>query len=510
MKHNTFLLSAIAVYCVSLFWSCDDEIGKNLLKLDKENITLNHKDAVETIIVTSGAEWTITGVPDWMQVTPRASDQAKEEIVIQADENDTFEQRSATLVFTNGHISRNLEITQLSLLEADAFVKLSMDEIVAGNNVHDFSVEVIANRKWELKDVPEWLQVHPLSGDKSTKLSITFFENFHLDGRNGELIFAAEGVQKTLKISQIGLKDIGRSPHIPILRASKFSFNSSLTYCDVENDYMFVNPDIKNKVFLGNLLSRNIGDGVDIPQFIGYTFKPISVSTSTIINGSVAKTYVPSLANQNEFARYIASHKPKQILSSLSDNGTTEFYSYRLLHAIGMVNFGVKLDEVVTGQSYARQEMQGNYGLIFSFRQTLFSLDMDLPDDGSVILEKLKDADKSKGASYVTSVSYGKVGLLVVESATDSRKVKAAINKFIGEYTLQPDETALIESANVTYVYFDNDNQVKTIKGGTKAVEAYRKAATTVDYDNIYPITFQLADFFDHTVRKISYSVKIP
>lgn len=499
----------LALIFASLLWSCDDEIGKNLLRLNKENITLNHKDAIETITVTSGAEWTITGVPDWMQVTPRASDQAKGEIVIQADENDTFEQRTATLIFTNGHISRELEITQLSLLEAEAFVKFSMNEIVAGNNVHNFSVEVITNRKWELKNVPEWVQVHPLSGDKSTKLSITFFENFHPNGRSGELNFTVEDVQKTLKISQTGLQDIGRSPHIPILRASKFSFNIGLTYCDVENNYLFVNPDIKNKVFLGNLLSHNIGDGVDIPQFTGYTFKPIAALPSNFSAQVDVKIFIPSLAEQTEYAQEIIASKPKQMDSFDADNGTTEFYTYRLLHAIGIVNFGVKLDEVVTGKSYTQQEMQGKYGLIFSFRQTFFSILMDYPR-GTVIHEELKDADKSKGVSYVSSVGYGKVGLLVVESATDSRKVKAAINKYIGDQTLQPDETALIESANVTYVYFDNDNQVKTIKGGLKAVEAYRKAATTVDYDNIYPITFQLADFFDYTVSKISYSIKIP
>ena len=510
MKHNTFLLSVLSFFCLILLFACEDETGKNLLKLDKESITLNQKDAMETITVTSGAEWEVVGVPEWIQTTPLASDRVKEEVTIRADENDTFEQRTATLIFTNGHISRKLEIIQLSLQEADAFVKLSVNEIEAGNNVHNFSVDVITNRPWELESAPEWVQVSPRSGEKSTNLSVTFNENFYPDGRNGELTFVAKGVRNTLKLSQIGLRDISRSPHIPILRASKFSYDGKLTYCDVENNYMFVNPTIKNRVFLGNLLSHNIGDGVDIPQFTGYTFKPITVAPSNFSTQVDIKTFTPSLAEQTDYAQEIIASKPKQMDSFLADNGTTEFYSYRLLHAIGMVNFGIKLDEVVTGQSYAQQDMEGKYGLIYSFRQSLFSLLMDFPEDGSVIHEKLKDADKGKGVSYVASVSYGKVGLLVVETGTDSRKVKAAINKFIGEYTLQPEETALIESAGITYVYFDNNNQMKTVKGGVNAVEAYRKAATTVDYDNIYPITFQLADFFDHTTSKISYSVKIP
>ena len=106
MKQLIIRAFVLAVFCLNLFSGCDDETGKNLLKLDKDTITLNHKDATEKITVTSGAAWQLSGKPDWISITPAASDQVSEEITLVADENDTFEQRTATLIFTNGHISR--------------------------------------------------------------------------------------------------------------------------------------------------------------------------------------------------------------------------------------------------------------------------------------------------------------------------------------------------------------------------------------------------------------------
>lgn len=513
MKQLIIRAFVLAVFCLNLFSGCDDETGKNLLKLDKDTITLNHKDATEKITVTSGAAWQLSGKPDWISITPAASDQVSEEITLVADENDTFEQRTATLIFTNGHISRKLTVTQLSLQEADAFIKFSESEIKA-SLTHDFKVELITNRPWKIGQIPAWINVSPRSGEKSATLSITFNENYHPDGRDAELLFTAEKAQNTLMVSQIGLKDIHSSPYIPIFRFSEmksnFNVNSNaINSCSVKNNYMFVNPAIKDKAFLGNLLNHNVGEGTDIPQFTGYTFKPITITSTIMIDGDIVKTYTPSLAEQNNFAQYIASHEPQQMEAFLADNGTTQFYTYRMLHAYGLVNFGVKLDELVTGHSYADHEMQGTYGLIFSFRHTLFSFIMDFPF-GGVINEKLKDADKNKDVSYVSSMSYGKIGLLVVETAIDSRKVRAAINKYIGEQTLDAIETSLIGSSAITYVYFDINNQVKTVKGGINAVEAYRKAATTVDYENIYPLTFQLANFTTHAQNEISYSVKIP
>ncbi len=87
MKHNTILLSLMAMLCL-FFSSCDDETGKNLLKLNKEKITLNHEKATEKITVTAGAAWQVSGVPEWMHVTPSESEEMNQEIVIELRSSD--------------------------------------------------------------------------------------------------------------------------------------------------------------------------------------------------------------------------------------------------------------------------------------------------------------------------------------------------------------------------------------------------------------------------------------
>lgn len=79
-------------------------------------------------------------------------------------------------------------------------------------------------------------------------------------------------------------------------------YSSGLSRCNAWTDCMFINPAIRDKIYLGNLISPNAQSNVDIPEFTGYTFNPITVSTSAIVD-EVAKTYLPSPKEQDLFAR---------------------------------------------------------------------------------------------------------------------------------------------------------------------------------------------------------------
>lgn len=502
MKKPLFIALLLIGIVVS---GCQDDFGRNI-SLDKEEITLNHKDAVETVQLTSGTTWEVSGTPDWLTLTPAVGDNSAK-VSISAEENNTFEQRTASLVFSNGHSSKTLKVTQLSLEEAEPFIQLSEKEVQAVTIAETKFVDLTTNRPWKIQNIPDWITVDPTSGDKSTRLTINFNENRNLDGRSVELTITAENATNSLSINQHGLKDLVIGPYLPVFHLDKTEYPNDLTYINVENGKMFVNPAIKDKIFLGNLVSHNIGKGVDIPAFTGYTFKPITVSTSAPLK---SRTFVPSLAEQNDYVQHIISEKPKQILSFNADKRGTEFYSYRQLYAMGMANLGIKLDEVVTGSSYAQKEMQNKYGLIFGYKLASFSLYMDIPDDGLVIHEELKDTDKSKGVSYINTVVYGKIGLLVVQSTTDSRELKEAINKFIVNRPLSASERKLIESAEICHVYFDNNNEVKTVKGSMNALEDYNNALKITDIQNIYPIEFSVGDFSHHGMNTITYSVDIP
>lgn len=503
MKQTTLFTLLLLGCC--LFCSCEDE-ESTILELDKTELTLGYQNNFETIKLTSNKKWYVKDVPDWITFDNSPSDEQTRDIYLSIDENNTFEQRSATLIFSNGDITRTLSVTQLSLQEANPFIRFDKQYVDVSVFGGESTIELTTNRPWEINNIPEWLTVNPLSGDKSATIHFKANENRNIKPRDVSLSFSVEGVTRTLSVGQLGLKDIIRGPSLEIFRTKEMGFSGNMTYCDVKTNQLFVNPGITNKIFLGNLVCHNINNGVDIPEFTGYTFKPVAVSTSA---SDERREWIPSIAAQNQFADDIVSKKPQEAVYFKEDNHA-EFYTYRMLHAIGMVNFGVKLDEIVTGDSYAQKEMEDKYGLVFCFRRTAFTLDLDLPQSESIINETLKDTDRIKGVSYVSSVGYGNLGLLVVQSVTDSKGVQTAIHKFLDESVLSSDETALIESAEICYVYFDNNNQAQSEKSPLKALNAYREAKNSTDFGNIYPVDFSVADFTSHNRNALSYKIDIP
>lgn len=491
-----------------LFESCDDD-EKLILELDKTEISLAHLNALEIVKITSNTEWKITGIPDWLNYTHSFYDDLTEEIYFSAKTNDTFEQRSATLTFTNGHINKTLSVTQLSLQEAEPFIQFEKDYVDLSVFGEEKRFELQTNRPWKIenaKDIPRWLSISSTSGDQSSIITFKVNENRLLRRQEIQLLFTAGDVKRNLLVSQTGQRDIMTGPFLSIFRFKEMGFSNNLTYCDVKTNSMFVNPNITDKIFLGNLVSHNIANGVDISQFPGYTFRPVSLTSSA---SDEAYEKIPSITEQRALAEEIISMKPQKTASIIEDNGV-DFFSYRLLHAIGMTNLGIKLDEIVTGNSYVQKEMGDKYGLIFSFKRIAFSLDLNLSKDESLINEKLKDIDQSKGVSYVSSVSYGNLGLLVVQSVTDSRELKTAINKFLKGSSLSPAETDILSSAEICYVYFDNHNRVQSEKDSLKALNAFKDARRSKSFDNIYPVGFHVSDFISRNSNTLSYRIDIP
>ncbi len=367
------------------------------------------------------------------------------------------------------------------------------------------SVGITANGDWTIEDIPAWISIDVISGNTDTEIAIITEENREPESREAILKFVRNDVVKTLTVEQHGQKDVIRMPGLPISHFTKLQCtilgDKKYTF---GTDNLFVNPAISNNIYLGNLVSHNAESNTDIPVFTGYTFNPITVWIPAPV--AEIKTYLPSWAEQHTFAKQVIEGKPKQNESFFADNGTTEFYTHEQLYAIGVANLGVKLDELVSGSSYMQKEMTKKYGVIYCFKQVLFSLYMDLPAE--LLKEEVKEADKAKGMSYISGVNYGKVGLLIVESDTDSREVRVAINKMMSNVLLSQEETSLVNAADIYYVYFGNDNKVQVKKGNPDAINAYKEGAKNVD--NIYPVGFSVSDCVTHVSNTISFSFKVP
>lgn len=366
------------------------------------------------------------------------------------------------------------------------------------------TLQLTANADWEVKEVPEWILIDKMEGTKNDQLTIHVKENRARKGRSHTLTIFCGNTRDTMNISQQGLADLVLSPALPLFFLSdiEMSGDDSNQYT-VTTKSMFVNPDIRSKIYLGNLISPKAQTATNMTEFTGYTFNPITISSPVIYSREI----YPSRSEQEAYVQDILAANPKQVESFVSDNGTTEFYTYKQLHAIGNANLGIKLDELVKGFPYAKEEMTKNFGLIFSFKKLVFSVAMDYPI--KLIKENLKTEDRDKGVAYVSTVSYGKVGLLIGESDIDSRDFKVAVNNYLSNRSLTQTEINILDNTDLCYVSFDNNGQPQKQSGSWQSVlTAYRNALTS-DNSNIYPVQFGLADFDHHGISPISFSFSV-
>ena len=303
---------------------------------------------------------------------------------------------------------------------------------------------------------------------------------------------------------QFGRQDLFQMPSLPLFRYKLISGSTLNKEYHIQTDQLFINSAIRDEIYLGNLVSHTTQEYPKFPFFTGYNFNPITVSTSSYGSKEVARTYTPSSTAQKAFVEEILVNPPQQFAYSEFDNGTTTFITHKQLHNVGIANLGIKLDEVVSGASYKDQEMTKRQGLIYCFKHTLFTLDMDIPE--KLIKESLKETDKD--VSYVSSMSYGKVGLLIIESNNKTEEVKTAIFRILNDDNIIRDmDLAIIEAASIAYVYFNNNGEVQVNKNGLEAVKAYNKALSyKKDRANIYPVNFSLADFHTNENSIMSFS----
>lgn len=503
MKNKCLQSLMLSFVFVLALTSCDDE-EKYSLEISKETITIDLKGGQEPIRVITNGYWEVKDIPDWITVNPTSGEKSTDITIIVTENKETI-QKSASLLFVCGDISRNLNVKQLSITDLDPFIEIDKNILPMNIQGDEQKVKLTTNRAWKIENAPDWVSVTPTHGEESTEIVIKVKENRQPEGRNLSLEIIAENARKTLTITQPGLKDVVRGPSLPISHFKKISFSSNFDNYDIETNSLFVNPNIKNRIYLGNLISHNAGSNVNIPEFAGYSFNPIDVYTTAAVN-EVTTKFTPSQTAQADFVRDIIAQNPQQQERFSIDKSGVEFYTYRQLHTVGMVNLGVKLDELISEKSFTQQEMTKKYGIIFSFKQVLFSLGMDFPME--LIKEKLSESDLSKGVSYVSTVSYGRIGLLIVESDTDSRELKIVINKVIEGTSLTAEESNLIHSADISHVYFTNDNEVIVKKGGLEAVDSYKNAILNLG-DNIYMLDFTLSDFTNHSNNTIHFSFKI-
>ncbi|MGL5618730.1 MAG: hypothetical protein ACRDDC_03740, partial [Tannerellaceae bacterium] len=217
------------------------------------------------------------------------------------------------------------------------------------------------------------------------------------------------------------------------------------------------------------------------------------------------ETFIPSLQAQQAYAAKVIDAKPNQQLSFKSDLKGIHFDSYRELRLIGEGNMGVKLDELISGKPYTEQEMVKNEGFIFSYDQTVFALTLDLQE--KMVEEVLKVEDfPAQSLSYISMVSYGRVGLLIVETDNDLDDVKTIVRKKLQNSTdlFTEEETAILAEIEVSHAYLDQSQSFVAKRGKAEIITDYLTRLT--DHTNeAYPYKITVSDYFSHANEACSF-----
>lgn len=502
MKNRISPLSILTLFLLLFFASCVQEDERYYLQLENTEVILDESGNGKQIKLTASNDWTVENIPEWLSLD-LTSGNGSAEIYLTATKNEAFTNRSATLSFVSGHLRRTLLVEQQGQQERAPFIELSKKSLSISLDGEIHTLLVTSSKPWVIENCPDWITVTPTTGNQKTEVTIQVSEHWEPDGRKTDLEFANSDTRSYLTIDQFGLKDVVRAPSLPIFRFSKVEFAGSLTWFSFTTTSLFVNSGIRDRVYMGNLLDPSPLEHTDIPEFTGYTFNPVTLTTPF----SDSKEVIPTKAAQDAYAQQVMGDRPAHYDTLITSN-LTQFYSYHQLSALGIANLGVKLDEIVSGHSYLEQEMVKKYGLVFAFKKMQFRIGMEKPE--KLIQEELTDADRKKGASYVNSVLYGKIGLLIAESDTDNRRLQQIMDKVIAGKSLLPHEEQELAAASLHYIYFDNNQQLQHRTGNSKEmVEAYKKAIYEED-GNIYPVEFLLADMTTHSRKPITFSFKMP
>lgn len=503
---NKSLKSLLFISLILLcFSSCNDDKEDDYLYLSSQTISFAQSvnEATKVELRSSTDAWEIKDKPDWVNIK-YSSKSTLTELEISATPNNDLEERTADIYFYTPTQQVKIHISQQGTNSLEKFITFDQDPLSVGSFSSVNTIKISTNTSWSITNYPTWIHIYPLSGTGSGSITITIDENELAADREATIEFNGLNSIKKLPVTQIGQLKVIRSLTLPIMSFDEVVYSSEGTY-SAKTSNLFINSSIYKDSYLGGLINPNMPAFPAPASHSNYTLYPITAISTAI--GVYSKTFIPSFEQQRNYAQETIDKKPQQIQTLISDNGSTAFYSYKQLRAIGMLNFGMKLDVALNNVPYTELEMQPQEkGMIFCYRIDLFYLMMDLPENGSVIKENLTDADKKAGISYISNVTYGKIGLLVVETNQNLNDIKPIIIKKMGQSSLSATEQTALDACKISFVNLDQTGLI--VQGGSdQVINAYRESAISFN-ENVRPTFFQIQKIDDNLQNQMTYTFK--
>lgn len=156
-----------------------------------------------SVAFTSTAAWTAETDQDWCGVSPAGGEAGSCNVVLTVAENDTPDERNATLVLRSGSVTGRLTLVQK---QQDALAVTSR-RIEVGAEGGEVTVEVHANVDFEYaigEEASEWLTLVQTRALATTQLQFQVAANESSEKREGKIVLSGGGLSETVTVYQDG------------------------------------------------------------------------------------------------------------------------------------------------------------------------------------------------------------------------------------------------------------------------------------------------------------------
>ena len=258
-----------------------------------------------------------------------------------------------------------------------------------------------------------------------------------------------------LGISKISLKDAldaRKEAALVHLRDSSWGVYGRSSF--YESDEMTVTPSNRSYVYPGSILKAASIANDELNPLVGYERAPIDLYLSFPSSLSIGTVPVPSLSNSRIFLRN-ALMAPD--FSGLQIDDFTQSISFFSRYQEVKFAYGYNVNErrlfASTNSSFDYNASVVQYGtkLMASYTVKNFTYNTPNPTVGQLIDMASITPEVFNGVSpvYINSVTYGRFGLLVVETNNGSTQTKTAFEKVVKKIFKKTNEAFTQEETNL-------------------------------------------------------------
>ncbi|MCW3465278.1 thiol-activated cytolysin family protein [Chitinophaga nivalis] len=293
-------------------------------------------------------------------------------------------------------------------------------------------------------------------------------------------------------------------------------------YAETTEIAMLQNTAMNRLIFAGALIQGNSLADLNIKPIADFQHKvkPIRVSVSipaktvsgTITTPSLSATrdFVSDVLSQNNIGEQISSY-------SFTMERFTAYDELKLAFGsnvkTGALFFGSESSTTETQHKISKRS-----GLYVKFIQKNFSLDLDLPTNGQ-LMDNTTDMNALNKLSplYVSSITYGRMGIMAIETDSSYESTYAAYNTafkalFVsGSTSLTREQQTLIDKASmkILLVGTNGSGSVQTVNGFDAFVQLATKGTKFSASEPGVPIYYSLSYLGDNSIVKTKFKIDV-